>query len=249
MCIIYKGCYVVKYKIADVVFETNHIYKYTPWLCKKYVYSGNQPTDCVIEITKNDILIEKQNAGDEDFPDFYLESLALYRKLCSYILNHANGTLFHSSSLAVDGKGYLFTAPSGTGKSTHARLWRETFGDRVITINDDKPIVRCIDGIYYVYGTPWNGKHGLDNDIRVPISAICEIYQSKENKIEKVTPTDMLMVAFSQTLRPTEKSAMDKYLTFIDGLLKSVNLYKLGCNISVDAAKLSFSTMVEKGNK
>lgn len=232
-----------RYKIADVIFETNHIYGYTERLCKKYLYEGEEPSAFVAKVTKADIAAEKEKEGAEEFPDAYLESLALFRKLCDYVLKYGNGTIFHSSAVAVDGEAYLFTAPSGTGKSTHARLWKEMLGDKMVYINDDKPIIRFIDGAFYVYGTPWNGKHHLDTDARAKIKAICEIRRGEKNSIERVSPKDMVGVVFNQTLRPEELADMEKFLALTDKLLTSVPLYRLHCNISAEAAELSYNTM------
>ncbi len=231
----------IKYKIADLTFETECIYAYTPNLCKNYEYNGEEPVRFTVKMTKEDILAEKALAPE--FQEAYLESLALFRKLCDYALDNADGIIFHSSAIMVDGNAYLFTAPSGTGKSTHARLWREMLGDRAVMVNDDKPIIRYVDGDFYVYGTPWNGKHHLDTNCRAKIKAICNIYQAKENVIQKISAGEMLMVILNQTLRPTELNQMDKLLTLIEKLLNTVGLYKLGCNISREAAELSFKTM------
>ena len=112
-------------------------------------------------------------------------------------------------------------------------------------INDDKPIIRYIDGEFYVYGTPWNGKHRLDNNVRAPIKAICKIYQSKENVIEKASVKEMLFTVFNQTIRPTDEADMDKLFDIIDKMLKQTPLYKLGCNVSREAAETSYKAMVE----
>lgn len=230
-----------KYKIADLVFEASVKYRYSTELCKNYQYFGDEKPLFTAEITSEDVAREKKNAPE--YPTPYLESLALFRKLCDYALDKANGIIFHSSAIMVDGEAYLFTAPSGTGKSTHARLWRELLGERAVMINDDKPIIRYIDGEFYVYGTPWNGKHRLDTNSRAKIKAICNIYQAKENKIEKMNVGEMLTVILKQTLRPSNLEQMDKLLALIEKLLTNVELYKLGCNISIEAAELSYKTM------
>lgn len=230
-----------RYKIADIVFDAVMIYSYTEKLCQNYLYTGDEPVEFNAIITQEDIAKEKKNAPE--FPDAYLESLALFRKLCDYALSKKDGIIFHSSAIMVDGQAYLFTAPSGTGKSTHARLWREMLGDRAIMINDDKPIIRYVDGEFYVYGTPWNGKHRLDTNTRAKIKAICNIYQAKENKIEKADLGEMLITILNQTLRPSEVGMVDKLFNLIDKLLSQVELYKLGCNISREAAELSFGVM------
>ena len=230
-----------RYKIADVVFDAQIKYRYTYDVCKEYLYDGEQPPAFCAEITDEDISFELVNAPD--FPRPYAESLALFRKLCEYCLNNADGLIFHSSAVMVDGQAYLFTAPSGTGKSTHTRLWRELLGDRAVMINDDKPIIRCIDGEFYVYGTPWTGKHNLGTNARAKVKAICKIYQAKENVIKKASAQEMLFTILNQTLRPNEEMRMDILLGLVDKMLRKVDLYSLGCNISLDAAKLSYETM------
>lgn len=232
-----------RYKIADVVFSVDCVYDYTKLLCRDYEYSGDEKDAFSIKVEQKDILAEKKNLPD--YPDFFVESVFVYRKLCEYVLGSANGLIFHCSAIMVDGKAYVFTAPSGTGKSTHARLWRELLGDKAVMINDDKPIIRFIDGEFYVYGTPWMGKHNLGANVRAKLKAICKIRQEKENVIQKISPAEMLIMILNQTLRPEKVESMDKLLGLIEQMLAKTNLYSLGCNISLDAAKLSYSAMVE----
>ncbi|MBE7087312.1 MAG: hypothetical protein E7369_03330 [Clostridiales bacterium] len=232
-----------RYKIADIVFDARPIYKYSASICAKYEYVGDEPSAFSVVMTEDDIA--KERALAPEFPDAYLESLALFRKLCDYALENADGIIFHSSAIMVDGKAYLFTAPSGTGKSTHTRLWREMLGDKAVMINDDKPIIRYVDGDFYVYGTPWNGKHRLDTNARAKIDGICAIRQAKENVIEKCSTQEMLITIMNQTIRPTDIGQMDKLLGLIDKMLKTVKLYKLGCNVSKEAAETSYNAMVK----
>ncbi len=230
-----------RYKIADVVFDADIKYEYTATLCQDYLYTGSAEPQFTAIVTDADISHEKALAPE--FSDAYLESLALFRKLCDYCLSNCNGIIFHSSAVMVDGEAYLFTAPSGTGKSTHARLWRELLGDRAVMINDDKPIIRYIDGDFYVYGTPWRGKHRLGTNARAKIKAVCAIRQAKENVIEKASTGEMLVTVMNQTIRPTDITQMDKLLALVDKMLKRVKLYKLGCNISKEASEISFNAM------
>lgn len=232
-----------KYKIADVVFAVEPIYGYVTRLCKNYEYDGEDKPVYEFKVTEKDIASERLLAPD--FKDFYLESLAVFRKLCMYVLENEQGLIFHSSALMVDGKAYLFTAPSGTGKSTHARLWRELLGDKVVMINDDKPIIKYIDGDFYVYGTPWNGKHSLDTNTRAKISAICEINRGKVNKIEKIDKKYMFNVLLKQTLRSEKIETMDKLLLLLGKMLENINLFRLECNMDLEAAKVAYNAMVK----
>lgn len=233
-----------RYKIADVVFDAKLLFDYTEKLCKDYEYFGEEKAEFLVEITKEDVI--KERPLMPGYPDNFLESIALFRKLCDYTLKNSNGIIFHCSAIMVDGEAYLFTAPSGTGKSTHTRLWREVLGDKAIMINDDKPIVRFVDGDFYVYGTPWRGKHEIGTNARAKIKAICKIYQAKQNVIREISPMQMFITILDQTVRPKEVEDMDKLLALLDKMVKSVKLYELGCTPSIDAAKLSIKTMVGK---
>lgn len=227
--------------MAGVVFDATHIYEYTERLCKDYLYFGKEPPSFIANVTHGDI--EKEIQMVNEFPKPFAESLALFRKLCKYCLNNADGIIFHSSVVMVDGNAYIFTAPSGTGKSTHTRLWRELLGKRAVMVNDDKPIIRYEEGEFYVYGTPWNGKHNLGCNCRAKVKAICKLYRSKENQICKASKAEMLLTILNQTLRPEQEEDADKLLSLIEKMLCTVDIYTLGCNISKEAAKLSFSTM------
>ena len=180
---------------------------------------------------------------EPNFPGAYLESLIVFRRICEYLLEYKNGIIFHSSAIVVEGEAYLFTAPSGTGKSTHARLWRELLEDKAVMLNDDKPLIRKTENGFIAYGSPWNGKHRLGENISAPIKAICVLEQAKENKIIKISAKEMLPVVINQTMYPNDLGKVDKMLTLLEGLLKNTSLYRLQCNISLDAAKLSFNTM------
>ena len=79
-----------------------------------------------------------------------IENICLYRSICMQMPLFGR-ILMHSSILEYEGKAYAFLGRSGTGKSTHTRLWRELFGDRAIMVNDDKPIIRLIDKIHKDY--------------------------------------------------------------------------------------------------
>lgn len=230
------------YKVADVAFSLKTLYPYTQKLLKDYSCVDAPSFD--IAITAEDILREK-SAG-ESFPDAYLESLAVYRKLCERMTADFNGFLFHGSAVAVDSEAYIFAAPSGTGKSTHAALWRKVLGSRAVMINDDKPIIRYIDGGFYVYGTPWNGKHGLSVNARARLKAICGIYRSPINVIKKASADEIMPVLLNQSLRPENAADMAKFLDLIEKLVAETGLYLLGCNMDEEAAVLSYEAMSGK---
>ncbi|MBQ7699418.1 MAG: hypothetical protein IJT49_03635 [Clostridia bacterium] len=171
-----------------------------------------------------------------------LESLAVYRKISEY-LPYKDSFLFHASALAVDGEAYVFAAESGTGKSTHARLWRQCFGDRVTMVNDDKPVITVKDGKTYISGTPWNGKHRLSTDITVPVKAICFLQRGKENRIEKADADTVFEKLWAQTYKPAEKEALMHTLRLLSAVMQTVDFYRLECNMEPEAAEISYNGM------
>ncbi len=230
-----------RYKIADTVFEFNNKFRFTDELCKRYAYSGGDPTEFTVNVTDEDI--EKEQNYEEPKPKEYLESVAVYRKICEYVFAHKDGMLFHCSAVVYNGEAFLFSAPSGTGKSTHAALWLEILGDKAFVINDDKPIVRKIGEDFYVYGTPWSGKHMLDVNAKAKIKAICFLSQAKENAIRKASAIEIFPLVLNQTVRFDSEEETDKSFKLIDKLLASSDLYKLACLPNESAAKLAFETM------
>ena len=179
------------------------------------------------------------------FSDGYLETLAVYRKLAAALLPD-NILLFHGSCVCVDGEGYLFTAKSGTGKSTHTRLWREMLGSRAVMVNDDKPLLKIQENGVTVFGTPWDGKHHLSTNIAVPLKSICILEQGKQNEIHRITPQEAYPMLLQQTYKPEDARLMYKTLQLLDSLKDSVRLYRLRCNQELEAAEISFKSMQEK---
>lgn len=171
-----------------------------------------------------------------------LETLAVQRKLSEALIDY-DTILFHASALAVDGKGYLFTALSGTGKSTHARLWREAFGDRVTMINDDKPFIHIGEDEVRVYGSPWDGKHHLSTNTSVPVKAICILTRDTTNHIEKISADEAFSILLQQTYRSKDPAKMVKTIDLLIQMTKQVSLYRLGCNMNPEAAIVSYEGM------
>ena len=237
-----------RYKIADKVVEVKSIYVEVHEYCADYL--TDEPADYSITTTQADIDFEREKSAREDevegipirhFSDSYLEELAVYRKIAEIMLDF-DTVLFHGSVVAVDGVGYLFTAKSGTGKSTHTRLWREYFGERAVMVNDDKPLLHIADTVT-AYGTPYNGKHRLGTNTSVPLNAICILNRSADNHIEPITRKQAYTMLLQQVYRPANMLKMAKTLELVDRLADSVKLYRLGCNMDISAAKIAYEGM------
>ncbi|MCQ2539525.1 MAG: hypothetical protein MJ114_03660 [Acetatifactor sp.] len=235
--------------IADRKVEIDAMYESTREYCKNYLSEGTP--DVTIWVTEEEIAYEREKTKREaeleghpfrDFSNQYYETLAVYRKLVVELLAY-DTMLMHGSVIAVDGIGYLFTAKSGTGKSTHTRLWREYFGDRAVMINDDKPLLRVTEEGVYAYGTPWDGKHHLSTNTVVPLKAICILERSETNQIQKITPIKAFPMLMQQCYRPKEADKLQATLTLIEKIIKTVGLYRLGCNMDPEAVKVSYEGM------
>ena len=151
--------------------------------------------------------------------------------------------MFHGSVVAVDGQGYLFTAKSGTGKSTHTRFWRQVFGDRAVMVNDDKPFLRFTDHGVLVCGAPWSGKHGLDTNITVPLKAVCILERGSENHIQSIEAKDALSMLMHQSSRPLDGELMPKYLELVDRLAAGTRFWRMACSLDPDAARVAHEAM------
>ena len=237
------------YKIADRIIEIESLYEEVHDLCKDYVFSG-MPDFC-ISTDKNDILYEQERSAREDikegkpvrkWPESYLETLAVYRKIAD-LLTDDNVILFHGSVIAVDNQAYLFTAKSGTGKSTHTRLWREHFGERAVMVNDDKPLLKITEQNVIAYGTPWNGKHHLGENIAVPLKALCILQRGEENQIAQVTKQQAYSMLIQQVHKSADPAKLARTLQLIDRLAERVSLYQLQCNRNPDAVTVSYHAM------
>ena len=234
-------------EIAGQVASVTSLFESTPHHFAKYL--ADRKPDFSIRITDADLRFEQADADAEaieegfrqrNFPDPFLERAAVQRKFAEHLLNR-DIFLAHGSAIAVDGQGYLFTARSGTGKSTHTRLWREVFMERSAMINDDKPFLELTGDGIWIHGSPWSGKHGLDSNIRVPLKGICLLERGSENTIRPAKPEDVreLLKGF----RPQTPEQAGKYEALLTELLKKVPLWQLDCNKEKEAAQIAYAAM------
>ncbi len=231
---------IFNYKIADIVFSADIIYKSTYERMKDYLAPEGEKPEFGFKITDADIA-EERRLSPYDFPDNVYEHTAVYRKYIYEIMEKYDAFFFHCSAIAVDGEAIMFTARSGTGKSTHRNLWMKNFGDRVTVINDDKPVIRRIDGKFYVYGTPWQGKEGLGCNIRVPAKALCFLSRAEENSIGPIDTISVVAKLMNQTVRPSDPWLMSNLLDLLDGFVRQVDCYDLRVNMNDDAAIVAYN--------
>ena len=188
-------------------------------------------------IAMREQLLRTQKVEGWDFPitDKFVENNVIHALLAENLAK-CGRLLMHGSALCMDGEAYLFIASSGTGKSTHTRLWREVFGDRVWMVNDDKPMLQIEEDRVLVYGTPWNGKHHLGTNASAPLKAIILLTRGEENRIVPLPKADALIALMQHGYSSKNTQAMQEILKLKQKLIDTVSFYKLACNMDPDAA-------------
>lgn len=227
-------------KLADKIIQVEHIHSELRTFCQDYLVE-NCPPEFSIHLTQSDIDFEHNHTTEQTFSSAYLETLALLRKISDIFPNHQR-FLIHGASISYEDKAYLFTAPSGTGKSTHIRLWKKFLGDKVKIVNGDKPFV-SMETDPLIYGSPWAGKERWNRNCSEPLKAICFIERGTSNAIKQMQPEECLTMLFKQVYIPENEIAAAQTLELIDLLLRAVPIYLLTCDISEEAVRCSFEAL------
>ena len=191
------------------------------------------------EINRRRELLRQRNP---DWPEDLLEYITTGMYFYQQLLNHG-GMRLHSSAVVVDGRAYLFTAESGTGKSTHTGLWLQQFGQRAYILNDDKPAIRLKDGVWYAYGTPWSGKHDISRNVEVPLAGIAVVERGLTNEIEPFGGIEAIGALMKQMNRPKKAEYRVKLMQLMNQLMAEVPIWKLRCNMDPQAAIVSYEAM------
>ena len=244
------------YRFADLEVSIDSVYDEVHLMSQEYAVDSPKSSETSnpiqIRTSETDIAAESRFSDEErafeglppcTFPSPYLETLAVYRKMATVMPSYGV-MLLHGSVIAVDGEAYMFTAASGTGKSTHVRLWREMFGDRSIMVNDDKPLIQVRnEERAIVYGTPWDGKHHLSTNIGVPLKAICILERGEKNEIRQISTEEAYTTLLQQSFRPSEPLALVNVMQLLNELTSKVRLYRLRCNMNTEAAVVAYEGM------
>ena len=202
-----------------------------------YLAEQADSMDVVIENAPQEFFT-KYAEVPKDECEYIYTGMSFYKQL----INHG-GLMLHSSAVVVDGKAYLFTAASGTGKSTHTALYLRAFGSRAFILNDDKPALRFEDGGFFAYGTPWSGKTAQNTNVRVPVAGICVLHRGEKNEISRIYGKDAIFGIYAQTMHPQSAKYMDKLLSLIEKMIALVPIWELKCNMDADAPLVSYHAM------
>ena len=234
-------------QIAGKTAAVTSLFDSTKDYCRAYL--TEETPDFSVAVTREDLAFEQQALLEEAlgegikprvFKDPFLDRAAIQRKVAEQLFRHEI-LLIHGSTVAVDGKAYLFTAKCGTGKSTHTRLWRQVFGDRAVMVNDDKPFLELGEDGVTAHGSPWSGKHGLDSNVSVPLQGICILERGTENRISRITPEQAASMLRHQGYCPEGMEAV--YPDLIEKLMEQTPLWRMECTKDPQAAMVSYEAM------
>ena len=236
-------------EVAGSVFAVQPLYESTRAYCADYL-TDREPefsvavdrADLVQEQRLLDIEADDEGLKRRKFSDMFLERSVIQRRVAEVLIGK-DTLMLHGSTVAVDGQAYLFTAPCGTGKSTHTRLWREVFGGRAVMVNDDKPFLRITSDGVLACGSPWTGKHGLGSNVSFPMKGICILSRGSENRIRLLAPEDAADFLRSQCFVPEDSERAGRALELLDRLIRMVSLWQMECTKQPEAAITAYQAM------
>ena len=236
-------------EVAGLVLRVAPLFETTRVYCREYLTDrapeyelAVAPEDLVREQELLDAEAREEGLKRRRFAGPFLERSVIQRRVAEKLLEK-DTLMLHGSTVALDGIAYLFTAPCGTGKSTHTRLWREAFGDRAVMVNDDKPFLRVEAEGVTACGSPWTGKHGLGSNVHFPLRGICILSRGKENRISPLAPEDAAVFLRSQCFIPEDPDRSRRAEALLEKVMEQVLLWQMVCTKDLSAAQVSAEAM------
>lgn len=201
---------------------------------------------CSYDFTNAFLYIDKATKRNDMF--FVLNNCLMF--LYAFSSARYSTLLVHSSVIIKDNAAYLFLGKSGTGKSTHTRLWRENIKDAYL-LNDDNPVLRFVDGRAIVYGTPWSGKTQCYKNESCHVGGITRLRQKPFNDIFRMKPVEAYASLVSSCSIIRSVPEINEYVNdTVASIVSVVPLYLLDCLPDADAAMLSYKMLSRNdGNK
>lgn len=222
-------------QIAGVVIGIDNQYSFLENLCRAYRVTGREPAFTVSASSEE--IRQAMEESEMDAKDS--ESICICRKIALELIRY-DAFLMHCAVIAMDGEGYAFAARSGTGKTTHIRLWKKVFGRRAVVVNGDKPILRFIDGTLYACGSPWRGKEYMGQNMMVPLKTVYFIQRGAENFVRPLSNAEVVGRIFHQLLMPSDPELADRFLSLVDRMLEQTEFCLLTCNMEPEAALVAY---------
>ena len=222
----------ISIEIAGIACKVHTHYNENLQSLENYI-TTKEPV-CEICVAEKEIQKELLNRTHRFPPTEAAIEMYTLRNMVSELLVDYNCFRIHGAALAVDQRGYIFTANSGTGKTTHMQLWLKNYQNAYI-VNGDQPIVQVGQDIK-VCGSPWCGKEGYNTNIAVPLKAIVIMERSTDNAIVEISMGEALAELIHQTYRPSDATKMRKTLQLLSLLDGKIKFYRFRFNNFADDA-------------
>ena len=219
--------YAINIQIAGHVICVASKYRISPTIYEDFRSEAKADAS----ITINDEDIDFEHAIEYKLKKIQIKPQNVLRKIADLLLDF-NILLMHGAVVAVNDKAYLFTAPSGTGKTTHILKWIEHLPNAFV-VNGDKPFIKfnsVDDKLPLACGSPWAGKENMFTNAMVPLEAIIIMERAEDNHIVQITFADAFPSLFQQTYRPEDKEKMRYTLKLLQQLHSTVKFYRFKCN-------------------
>ena len=172
---------------------------------------------------------------------WYISFFAIGEAFSYAMLKNKCGVL-HSSSIILNGGAIAFSAKSGTGKSTHTSIWQEVYPDTVI-VNDDTPVIKFENNIPYLYGSPFAGTSGINENQFAPLKAIVFLHRGETNKIEKISGAKAISYFVNEVRKPLVADYLELCMEFTEKILKTTPVYLLNCTPDKEAVETVMNTV------
>ena len=231
--------------LAGHTIAIDSLYSEVYTLCEDYM-SKSDP-EMRITVCDNDIEHEYEITGRDKTSNAnsYMETLVVYRKISEAILDY-DIFLMHGAVVAVDNAAYMFTAKSGTGKTTHMKKWLDNLSEAFV-VNGDKPLIKITEKDAIACGTPWCGKEHMGTNIMVPLKAIVFMERREDNAIEEISFNECFGKLMQQAYLPEDTEKMKKTIELLSQMNGRVKFYQYYFNnMKEDAFATSYEALTGK---
>ena len=231
---------IINVRIAGVVVEI--VTEYRPGISLYQDFRTSEQPDCRITLTDDDIDFSAVELNKK--AKLLIRTSCVLRKFSEALLPF-DAILMHGTAVGLGNTAYLFTAPSHTGKTTHARLWMENCSNAYF-INGDKTFIRFReDGSILACGSPWAGKENLYTNTMTPLKSIVLMERAGDNYIRRISFAEAFPILLQQTYQPAEEEKMRKTLHLLQQLNPTVSFWRFECNnFKDDCFRTAYNALV-----
>ena len=210
----------------------------------QFLIKNIQGENCVLLITNKDFSdCRCRLYGTDNMQRFGLNNALML--VMAFAGSSKNTILVHASLVRHNNYGYAFIAKSGTGKSTQVSLWLKYIPNCDL-MNDDNPVIRLIDGIPYIYGSPWSGKTPCYRNVKAPLGAITRIDRAKTNSVDKLPPIESFAsVLPSCSSMKWDKDIYNNICNIVTKIIERISIYTLHCTPEKEAAEICHKTIAK----